>query len=114
MLEVLGQQSFYGIFLRIYFWINKIVRSLSEERKSDWMDKSMELVLTGVQKMVMKNAVLFLVHQRDCVDKMITLDIHDKNDFEWLSKLRVYWNEPMDSNSVMSHEGIIVQCGGWH
>ena len=45
---------------------------------------------------------------------MITLDIHDKNDFEWLSKLKVYWNEPQDPNSVMSHEGIVVHCGGWH
>mmetsp|Transcript_29870 Transcript_29870/g.45652 ORF Transcript_29870/g.45652 Transcript_29870/m.45652 type:complete len:131 (+) Transcript_29870:5478-5870(+) len=64
--------------------------------------------------MVMKNVVLFLVHQRDSVDKMITLDIHDRNDFEWLSKLKVFWNEPSDPQSVMSEEGIVVQCGGWN
>ena len=52
-MELLGQQSFYGIYLRIYFWINKIVRSLNDERKGDWQDKDMELGLTGVQKMVM-------------------------------------------------------------
>ena len=35
-MEALGQPTFYGIFLRIQFWINKIIRSLNEERRSDW------------------------------------------------------------------------------
>jgi hypothetical protein len=43
--------------------------------------------------MVMRNVILFLIHQRDSIDKMITLDIHDKNDFEWLSKVKVMWND---------------------
>jgi hypothetical protein len=43
--------------------------------------------------MVMRNVILFLIHQRDTIDKMITLDINDKNDFEWLSKVKVVWNE---------------------
>ena len=42
VMEVLGQQSFYGIFLRIQFWINKIIRSLNDERKSDWQDKTID------------------------------------------------------------------------
>jgi len=110
-MEVLGQQSFYGIFLRIQFWINKIVRSLHDERKSDWQDKNIDFSLTGVQRMVMGNVILFLMHQRDCIDKMITLDIHDKNDFEWLSKVKVLWNEADDA--ALNVEGPVVQCGGW-
>lgn len=47
-MEVLGQQSFYGIYLRVQFWINKIIRSLSEEKKNDWQDKSIDFSLTGV------------------------------------------------------------------
>lgn len=113
VMEVLGQQSFYGIFLRIQFWINKIIRSLNDERKSDWQDKNIDFSLTGVQKMVMRNVILFLIHQRDSIDKMITLDIHDKNDFEWLSKVKVLWNESEDGTGLTSQEGPVVQCGGW-
>jgi hypothetical protein len=63
--------------------------------------------------MVMRNVILFLIHQRDSIDKMITLDIHDKNDFEWLSKVKVSWNEPGDAAAAASSQGPLVQCGGW-
>ena len=112
-MEVLGQQTFYGIFLRIQFWINKIIRSLNDERKSDWQDKNIDFSLTGVQKMVMRNVILYLIHQRDSIDKMITLDIHDKNDFEWLSKVKVLWAESDDGAGLTSQDGPVVQCGGW-
>ena len=48
VMEVLGQQSFYGVYLRILFWINKILRSLTEERKTDCEDKDIDFRLTGV------------------------------------------------------------------
>ena len=112
-MEVLGQQSFYGIFLRIQFWINKIIRSLNDERRVDWQDKAIDFALTGVQKMVMRNVILYLIHQRDSIEKMITLDIHDKNDFEWLSKVKVLWNESEDGAGLTSQDGPVVQCGGW-
>ena len=82
VMEILGKQSFFGVYLRIQFWINKIIRALTEERRNDWQDKAVEMGLTGVQKMVMRNIILFLLHQRDCVDKMITLEINNRNDFE--------------------------------
>jgi hypothetical protein len=108
VMEILGKQSFFGVYLRIQFWINKIIRALTEERRNDWQDKAVEMGLTGVQKMVMRNIVLFLLHQRDCVDKMITLDINNRNDFEWLSKVKVLWNDVEGAG-----DGPIVQCGGW-
>ena len=73
----------------------------------------MDFTLTGVQKMVMRNVILFLLHQRDSVDKMMTLDIHDKNDFEWLSKVKVLWNEGAGGVGAAGAEGPVVQCGGW-
>lgn len=48
VIELLGQQSFYGVFLRIHFWINKIVKSLYDQKKVDWQDLECELQLTGV------------------------------------------------------------------
>ena len=39
-------------------WINKIIRSLNDERKSDWQDKDIDFALTGVQQMVMRNVVV--------------------------------------------------------
>jgi hypothetical protein len=56
--------------------------------------------------MVMRNVILFLMHQRDSIDKMTTLDIHDKNDFEWLSKVKVLWNEGGDA--AINAEGPVV------
>ena len=47
-MELLGQQSFFGIYMRIIFWINKIVKSMNDERKQDWQDKDIEFALTGV------------------------------------------------------------------
>ena len=87
------------------------MRSLNDERKSDWQDKDIDFALTGVQQMVMRNVILFLMHQRDSIEKMITLDIHDKNDFEWLSKVKILWNEAGDA--AINAEGPVVQCGGW-
>jgi hypothetical protein len=107
-MELLGSSSFFGIYMRIIFWINKIVRSMNDDRKTEWQDKNVEFSLTGVQQMVMRNVILFLIHQRDSIDKMITLDIHDKNDFEWLSKVKIMWNE---DDSDLS--GPVIQCGGW-
>jgi len=63
--------------------------------------------------MVMRNVILFLLHQRDSIDKMMTLDIHDKNDFEWLSKVRVLWNEVEEGAGAAGTDGPVVQCGGW-
>ena len=63
--------------------------------------------------MVMRNVVLYLIHQREIVDKMIVLDIHDKHDFEWASKVKVLWNEAEDAADPGATVGPIVQCGGW-
>ena len=49
---------------------------------------------------------------RSFIDKMITLDIHDKNDFEWLAKVKVLWNE-QDGGGLMNQEGPLISCGGW-
>lgn len=62
IMEVLGQQSFYGVYMRILFWINKVLRSLTEEKKTDCEDKDVDFQLTGVQKSVMKNVLLYLMH----------------------------------------------------
>lgn len=61
----------------------------------------------------MKNVLLYLMHQRDVVDKMMTLDIHNKNDFEWCSKIKVIWTDRDPDNPLLNKEGPIVSCGGW-
>ena len=61
--------------------------------------------------MLMANIVLFFLHQRDAINKMITLNISDKNDFEWQSKVKVFWNQGDQEN--LEAEGVYVQCGGW-
>ena len=60
----------------------------------------------------MRSVIVYLIHHRDNIDKMITLDINDKNDFEWLSKVKVFWTE-QDNGDVMSPDGPVVHCGGW-
>ena len=44
---------------------------------------------------------------------MITLDIHDKNDFEWLAKVKVQWSDAEDGAGAVGSQGPVVQCGGW-
>ena len=108
VMEILGKQSFFSAYLRIQFWINKIIRALTWGRRNDWQDKAVEMGLNYVQKMVMRNIILFLLYQRDCKDKMITLEINNKNDFEWLSKVKVLWNKVEGEG-----DGPIIQYGGW-
>jgi gluconate kinase len=57
--------------------------------------------------MLMRGVIVYLIHHRDNIDKMITLDINDKNDFEWLSKVKIVWNEP-DSGDLMRPDGPVV------
>ena len=52
----------------------------------------------------MRSVIVYLIHHRDNMDKMITLDINDKNDFEWLSKVKIFWNET-DNTDIMSPDG---------
>lgn len=113
VMEVLGQHDFFGVYMRIQFWINKILRSLTEERKTDCEDKDIDFLLTGVQRVIMKNAILYLLHQRDSVDRLNTLDIYNKNDFEWQCKLRVTWTDKDPENPLLTTEGPVVSCGGW-
>ena len=64
--------------------------------------------------MVMRNLILYLLHQRDSINKMITFDIHDKNDFELLSKVKVICNNPEGGEEASQLlDGPVVQCGGW-
>lgn len=58
--------------------------------------------------MVMTNVVLYLLHQRDIIDKMITLDICDPNDFEWQSKFKVFWHEDEQARKLGQPEGVYV------
>ena len=88
--------------MRIKFWINKILRSLTEERKTDCDDKEIDFKLTGVQKVIMKNVIVYLLHMRDSIDRLYTLDIYNKNDFEWQSKLRVTWTDKDPENPLLS------------
>lgn len=112
-MEVLSLQTFYGIYLRLQFWINKVLRSLTDERKTEAEDKDIDFRLTGVQKIIMRNVILYLLHQRDCIDRMMTLDIHDKDDFEWQSKLKVFWSDKENINPLISSNGPVIACGGW-
>ena len=44
----------------------------------------------------------------------MTLNIHDKNDFEWLSKVKIVWNVAEDPLALTQEiGGPVVQCGGW-
>lgn len=53
--------------------------------------------------MVMRNVVLYLLYQRDNLAKLMALDIHEKNDFEWLSKIKVVWNEFYEDDSKIQN-----------
>ena len=61
--------------------------------------------------MIMRSVIVYLIHYRDNVDKLIILEINDKNDFEWLSKVKIIWNESDTSGSLtdlFSSKGPVV------
>lgn len=83
MLNILQHPNKHSLFLRITFWINKMVKLIYRPKRETEDHESLNFELQGVQKMQLKSIVIFLRYMQDLVERLINLRASTNHDFEW-------------------------------
>lgn len=83
MLNILQHPNKHSLFLRITFWINKMVKLIYRHKRETEDHESLNFELQGVQKMQLKSIVIFLRYMQDLVERLINLRVSTNHDFEW-------------------------------
>jgi len=83
MLNILQHPNKHSLFLRITFWINKMVKLIYRPKRETEDHESLNFELQGVQKMQLKSIVIFLRYMQDLVERLINLRVSTNHDFEW-------------------------------
>lgn len=83
MLNILQHPNKHSLFLRITFWINKMVKLIYRSKRETEDHESLNFELQGVQKMQLKSIVIFLRYMQDLVERLINLRVSTNHDFEW-------------------------------
>lgn len=104
MLNVLQHSNRHSLYLRLTFWINKLIKLMFKPRQESASHESLNFDLQGVSKMQVKSVVIFLRYMQDVVDRLINMKVSSVEDFEWQYKLKTNWNADNEGE---------VQCGGW-
>jgi hypothetical protein len=104
MLNVLQHSNRHSLYLRLTFWINKLIKLTFKPKRESASHESLNFSVQGVSNMQVKSLVIFLRYMQDVVDRLINMKVSDVNDFEWQYKLKTNWNADDEGE---------VQCGGW-
>jgi len=83
MLNILQHPNKHSLFLRITFWINKMVKLIYRPKRETEDHECLNFELQGVQKMQLKSIVIFLRYMQDLVERLINLRVSTNHDFEW-------------------------------
>ena len=102
---VLQFKGLASLYLRLQFWINKMMKLLYRRPREYGSNSEQVMSLPGVQRMRIKSLILFLKHQQEQVDTMINLKVMNINDFEWQSKVKITWTQDGEAQVV---------CGGFN
>ena len=104
MLNVLQHSNRHSLYLRLTFWINKLIKLTFKPKRESASHESLNFFVQGVSYMQVKSLVIFSRYIQDLVDRLINMKVSDVNDFEWQYKLKTNWNADDEGE---------VQCGGW-
>jgi len=97
VLNILQHKALESLFLRLQFWINKMMKLLYTP-KQHYKEGARKVVeMPGIAKQRIKSIVLFLRHQQEIVDTLIRLQVANVNDFEWQAKLRLTWSAEFEA-----------------
>ncbi|ORX45970.1 hypothetical protein BCR36DRAFT_332447 [Piromyces finnis] len=87
---------------------NKLAMKKYNKKLGDQLEKLVIEVrsnLTANERKKINTQIIIDVHARDIIDRFVRDSIMDKNEFEWESQLRFYWDKECDSL-------LIKQCNG--
>ena len=100
MHNMLQQKSFRGLYLRLEFWINLLMKNFRRDKNSD------DSALYGINyQLKCEKVISFIVYLKD-----IVLDIYENSnvavsEFDWHKHVRLSFDT--------EGKGCIVECGGW-
>ncbi|KAK2152282.1 hypothetical protein LSH36_335g03002 [Paralvinella palmiformis] len=85
------------------FWTSEVSQALEENKLKETyphvlsqLDDLRELVrkpLSRMERSVLSALIVIEVHARDVVTNLVTEEVKNVNDFEWISQLRFYWTD---------------------
>lgn len=104
-LKILQHNNKHSLFLRLTFWINKMVKLMFKSKQEGPGHETLNFDPQGVSKRQIKTVVIFLKYMQDLIHRLIDLKVQQVDDFEWQFKLKTNWN---------SNDEGEVQCGGWN
>lgn len=99
MMKILQSKNYRGLFLRLQFWINQLIKSIQADQETKQR-------LSPLQMMSLRSLVFFLSYQREIIGGLLEKKVYTLDDFEWQKHFRVYWKA--DENITK------VECGGLH
>ena len=91
-------------------WTSSLLEAYYEKLCTELM-RTVELVRGDISKSLRVSIgalVVMDVHNRDTVQEMVSLGITSRNEFDWLSQLRYYWNN--DNISSQTGKPSTIQC----
>lgn len=94
-----------SLYLRLQFWIHKLIKLMFAPKQKLTDSIKREISLPGVSMLHIKAILLFLRHQQEIVQDLISHKVNDIIDFEWQSKIKLIWTGTNDAEAV---------CGGWN
>ena len=98
LMQYLQSKTLKGLCLRLQFWVNQIVKSVTCDRDS--VNR-----LSPANLVVLRSLVHFLCYERDAVSNLAERSVIDANDFEWQKNVRTYWDPEKNFCSI--------ECGGF-
>ena len=112
MVGLAGSQVWWTWKVEDVFQKIKAGNKLAMKRFSKSLGDELEQLVVSVRSDLSSNdrkkvntQIIVDVHARDIVDRFVRDSIMDKNEFEWESQLRFYWDRNCD-------ELIVQQCNG--
>lgn len=94
LLKYLQKKCYKGLYLRIQFWINQLIKSLRLQEKKDRHRTSLQIAVNT-------SMIHFLLNQRDFIATMMRKRIQETTAFEWINNLKIFWND----------EGTMIEMG---
>lgn len=83
LMRFLQAKTLKGLFLRLQFWVNQIVKSIEADQGHR---------LTPLHLQSLHSLVHCLLYQRDIVSSLQVKEVTSVSDFDWQRLVRMYWN----------------------
>lgn len=103
LMKYLPKKNYKGLYLRVQFWVNQLIKSLRLQEKRDRHRTSLQIAVNS-------SMIHFLLTQRDLIAILMRQRIEDSSAFEWKSSMKMFWVDGLtmveigDMNLILGNE----------